>query len=49
MNLISNKDGSYTCEECKFVFGPGMMAELGESFAEYHTRLHTIVIKAKDA
>lgn len=43
MNLIKNNDGTYTCQECKFVFGQGMINEA--EFAEYHTGLHTIVIK----
>ena len=45
MNLTQNEDGTYTCQECKFIFGKGMIAELGNGFNEYHTRLHTIVIK----
>lgn len=45
MTLTQNPDGTYTCQECQFVFGKGMMAELGDGFNTYHTRLHTIVIK----
>ena len=43
MNLIKNNDGTYTCQECKFIFGKMTMNEVG--FAEYHTRLHSIIIK----
>lgn len=48
MKLILNKDGNYICEECKFIFGPKSIAELGDKFNEYHTNLHTIVMAKKN-
>lgn len=47
MKLILNKDGNYICEVCKFIFGPITIANLGNKFNEYHTNLHSIVIKNK--
>lgn len=45
MNLTKNADGSYTCDECKFIFGEGMMKDMGNDFNGYHTSLHSMVIK----
>lgn len=49
MNLIRNADGTYTCEECKFVFGQGTISEKGATFNEYHTNLHKLILVKKES
>jgi hypothetical protein len=46
MTLTQNPDGTYTCQECHFIFGPNTVRQ--PDFAEYHTNLHGIVIRNKD-
>ncbi len=48
MTLTKNEDGTYTCNECLFVFGQETLSKLGDGFGEYHTRLHSIVINNKE-
>lgn len=44
MNLTKNKDGTFTCSICKFIFGPKTIEEMGEGFNEYHENLHRVVL-----
>jgi hypothetical protein len=49
MTLTKNEDGTYTCNECLFVFGQDTLSKLGDGFGEYHTRLHAIVMTNRES
>lgn len=49
MSLTENKDGTFTCSICKFVFGSKTIEEMGEEFNAYHEKLHRMVMVAVDA